>query len=91
VDDTLLEGKLLMPDLVLEEDFFKGTARQQDRLLGLRVRGKVFDFTDLWTFGNSMSAVARPKRWGISRQAKGQGFDPTKFELFTPLTRRGVL
>jgi hypothetical protein len=37
-------------------------------------------------FGDSMSAAARPKRWGVSRQAKGQEFDPTRVELFTLLT-----
>jgi hypothetical protein len=30
-----------------------------------------------------MSAAARPKRRGVSRQVKGQELDPTKFELFT--------
>jgi hypothetical protein len=30
-----------------------------------------------------MSAAARPKRWGESRQAKGQELDPTKVEIFT--------
>jgi hypothetical protein len=42
-------------------------------------------------FGDSMSAAARPKRWGVSRQAKGQQFDPTQVELFALLTGRGVL
>jgi hypothetical protein len=42
-------------------------------------------------FGDSMSAAARPKRWGVSRQAKGREFDPTKVEFFTLLTWRGVL
>jgi hypothetical protein len=32
-----------------------------------------------------LSAAARPKRWGVSRQAKGQEFDPAKFELVTLL------
>jgi hypothetical protein len=53
---------------------------------------------DLWTpgvgrprlttgpFGDSISAAARPKRRGVSRQVKGQELDPTKFELFTLLT-----
>jgi hypothetical protein len=37
-----------------------------------------------------MSAAARPKRWGVSRQAQGQKIDPTnlKFELFTLLAGR---
>jgi hypothetical protein len=34
-------------------------------------------------FGDSMSAAARPKRWGVSRQAKGREFDPTRVEMFT--------
>jgi hypothetical protein len=42
-------------------------------------------------FGDSMSAAARPQRWGVSRQAKGQEFDPSKGELFTLCTGRGVL
>jgi hypothetical protein len=37
-------------------------------------------------FGDSMSAAARPKRWGVFRQAKGREFDPFRFELFTLLT-----
>jgi hypothetical protein len=37
------------------------------------------------SFGDSMSAAARPKRWGMSRQAKGQKFDPTEVELLTLL------
>jgi hypothetical protein len=37
-------------------------------------------------FGDSMSAAARPKRWGVFRQAKGREFDPSSFEHFTLLT-----
>jgi hypothetical protein len=37
-------------------------------------------------FGDSMSAAARPKRWGVFRQAKGREFDPSRVELFTQLT-----
>jgi hypothetical protein len=37
-------------------------------------------------FGDSMSSAARPKRWGVFRQAKGREFDPSRFELFTLLT-----
>jgi hypothetical protein len=42
-------------------------------------------------FGDSMSAAARPKRWGVFRQAKGPEFDPFRVdpfrvELFTLLT-----
>jgi hypothetical protein len=37
-------------------------------------------------FGDSMLAAARPKRWGVSRQAKCREFDPTSFEIFTLLT-----
>jgi hypothetical protein len=36
-------------------------------------------------FGDSMSA-ARPKRWGVSRQAKDREFNPTRVELITLLT-----
>jgi hypothetical protein len=32
-------------------------------------------------FGDSMSAAARPKRWGVFRQAKGREFDPSKVEF----------
>jgi hypothetical protein len=32
-----------------------------------------------------MSAAARPKRWSVSRQAKGQEFGPTNFEFLTLL------
>jgi hypothetical protein len=42
-------------------------------------------------FGVSMSAAARPKRWGVFRQAKGREFDRTRVEVFTLLTRQGVL
>jgi hypothetical protein len=28
-----------------------------------------------------MSAAARPKHWGVSRQAKDREFDPTKVEV----------
>jgi hypothetical protein len=40
-----------------------------------------------------MSAAARPKRWGDSRQAKGRESDSTMVELFRPtyLTGRGYL
>jgi hypothetical protein len=37
-------------------------------------------------FGVSMSAAARPKRWGVFRQAKGREYDPSRFELFTLFT-----
>jgi hypothetical protein len=37
-------------------------------------------------FGDSMSAAARPKRWGVFRQAIGREFDPSRVELFTLLT-----
>jgi N-methylhydantoinase B/oxoprolinase/acetone carboxylase alpha subunit len=38
-------------------------------------------------FGDSMSAAARPKRWDVSRQAKGRDFvHPTKIGSFTLLT-----
>jgi hypothetical protein len=46
-------------------------------------------FTILLTsgpFGDSMSAAARPKRWGVFRQAKGREFDNGVIELFTLLT-----
>jgi hypothetical protein len=33
-----------------------------------------------------LSAAARPKRWDVSRQAKGREFDSTKVELFTLFT-----
>jgi hypothetical protein len=36
-------------------------------------------------FGHSMSAAGRPKRRGVSRQAKGKEFDPTKVGLFALL------
>jgi hypothetical protein len=36
-------------------------------------------------FGDSMSAAARPKRWGVFRQAEGREFDPSRVELFTLL------
>jgi hypothetical protein len=42
--------------------------------------------TDIWTLRDPMSAAARPKRWGVSRQVKGQEFNPTKVELSTILT-----
>jgi hypothetical protein len=42
-------------------------------------------------FGDSMSAAARPKRWGESRQETGRDFDHTRVEHFTLRTRRGVL
>jgi hypothetical protein len=42
-------------------------------------------------FGDSMSAAARPKPWGVFRQAKGRQFDPTRVELFTLSTRWGAL
>jgi hypothetical protein len=34
----------------------------------------------LGPLGDSMSAAARPKCWGVSRQAKGREFNPTKVE-----------
>jgi hypothetical protein len=37
-----------------------------------------------------MSAAAGPKRWGVSRQARGREFDPTENELFTLLTLQGA-
>jgi hypothetical protein len=37
-------------------------------------------------FGDSLTAAARPKRLGVSRQAKGREFDSTMVELFTLLT-----
>jgi hypothetical protein len=37
-------------------------------------------------FVDSMSAAARPKRWGVSRQGKARELDPTRVELFTLLT-----
>jgi hypothetical protein len=41
---------------------------------------------DSGPFDNFMSAAAGPKRWDVSRQAKGRGFDPTRVVLFTLLT-----
>jgi hypothetical protein len=38
-----------------------------------------------------MSATAGPKRQGVSRQAKGQEYDPTKVEAFTLFTWRGMV
>jgi hypothetical protein len=46
---------------------------------------------------DSMSAAARPKRWGVSRQAIGREFNPTTGEhnpggiKFPLLTLRGML
>jgi hypothetical protein len=37
-------------------------------------------------FGDSLAAAARPKRWGMSLQAKCLEFDPTNVELLTLLT-----
>jgi hypothetical protein len=34
-------------------------------------------------FGDTMSAAARPKRWGVSRQAKGREIDSNGVEYFT--------
>jgi hypothetical protein len=33
-------------------------------------------------FGDSMSAAARPKRWGVFRQAKGRELKPWNFSLY---------
>jgi hypothetical protein len=43
-------------------------------------------------FGDSMSAAARPKRWGVFRQAKGREFDPSRDRTFHPtyLTGRAI-
>jgi hypothetical protein len=41
-------------------------------------------------FRDSMSAAARPKRWGVSLQAKGQDFNPTGVEISPYLTRRAT-
>ena len=35
-------------------------------------------------FGDSMSAAARPKRWGVSRQTKGEEFDSARGRTFHP-------
>jgi hypothetical protein len=32
-------------------------------------------------FGDSMAAAARPKHWGVSRQATGREFDPTSLKF----------
>jgi hypothetical protein len=37
------------------------------------------------SFGDSILAAARPKRWGVSDQDKRREFDPTRVELFTLL------
>jgi hypothetical protein len=36
-------------------------------------------------FGDPRSAAARLKRWGVSRQAKGREFDPTRVEILALL------
>jgi hypothetical protein len=48
-----------------------------ERVVAVFVTGATWQFkgfpdkvTDLWTFRDSMSAAARPKRWGVFRQAK---------------------
>jgi hypothetical protein len=38
-----------------------------------------------------MSAAERPKRWGVSRQAKGREFDHIRDDSFTLFSSRGVL
>jgi hypothetical protein len=38
-----------------------------------------------------MSTAARPKRWDVSRQAKGREFDPIKLGLSALVNWRGVL
>jgi hypothetical protein len=40
---------------------------------------------------DSMSAASEPMRWGVSRQAKGREFNPTRVDISTLLTLRGVL
>jgi hypothetical protein len=47
---------------------------------------QTYDILTSGPFGDSMSAAARPKRWGVFRQAKGREFDPGVIELFTLLT-----
>jgi hypothetical protein len=37
-----------------------------------------------------MSAAARPKRWGVSRQAKGQEIDPTSLNFLPYLTEAAI-
>jgi hypothetical protein len=37
-------------------------------------------------FGDSTSAAARPKRWGVTGQAEGGELDPTRVRLSTLLT-----
>jgi hypothetical protein len=41
-------------------------------------------------FGDSMSAAARPKRWGLFRQAKGREFDLSRVKLLTLLYERAI-
>jgi hypothetical protein len=42
-------------------------------------------------FGSSMSAADRPKRWGVSRQAKGREIDPTRVEFLCSLLDRRAI